>query len=314
MSPATATALLVARRIGIAVTFVIVLLRPGFGETDAPTQLADVDILVVLDRTRSMAALDFADREPRINGVKADLTALVDELPGARFGMLTFGADARLVLPFTTDVTAFQSAVDTLYLEGPQDGDGSRADRPVPELTEVLERAEEQRPERRRIVIYVGDGEDTAADGQEGDGNSFDEVADLVAGGVVLGYGTEKGATMPSSDDLDIEGGYVRDPETNQSAISKADLGNLERIADELNVPFTHRTDAGGFSRIAGSFEASYIDGGGGGDARPAAHDLTWLFGLVLLGLVLLELRAGWRAVWASRHTLMPPGQKGAAR
>lgn len=310
MSPATATALLIARRIGIALTFVIVLLRPGIGDADAPTQLADVDVLVVVDRTRSMAALDFADGQPRINGAKADLAALVDELPGARFGILPFGADARLVLPFTTDVTAFESAVDTIYLEGPQDGDGSRADRPVPELVEVLERAEEQRPERRRIVVYVGDGEDTSDQGSD---NSFEDVADLIAGGVVLGYGTEKGAPMPSSDDLGEDGGFVLDPETNQTAISRADLGNLEDIADELGVPFTHRTSNAGFARVTDTFDASYVDGGGGGD-RPAKHDFTWLFGLVLLGLVLLELRSGWRAAWASRTTLLPPTPKGAGR
>lgn len=310
MSPATATALLLARRIGIALTFVIVLLRPGVGEADAPTQLADVDVLVVVDRTRSMAALDFGEGQPRINGAKADLQALVDELPGARFAILPFGADARLVLPFTTDVTAFESAVDTLYLEGPQDGDGSRADRPVPELVEVLERAEEQRPERRRIVIYVGDGEDTSDQGSD---NSFEDVADLIAGGVVLGYGTEKGASMPSSDDLDEDQGVVLDPETNQTAISRADLGNLEDIADELGVPFAHRTSTAGFARVTDAFEASYVDGGGG-EGRPAKHDLTWLFGLVLLGLVLVELRAGWRAVWASKHTLTPAAPKGTGR
>lgn len=312
MSPSTARFLVVARRIGIALTFILVLLRPGVGEADAPTQLADVDVLVVLDRTRSMAALDFDDREPRINGVKADLVALAEDLPGARFGMLTFGAEARLVLPFSTDVTAFESAVDTVYLEGPQDGEGSRADRPVPELTEVLKRAEEQRPERRRVVVYVGDGEDTA-EGQGSADPTFEDVADLIAGGIVLGYGTEQGATMPSSSDLDIDEGYVLDPETNQSAVSKADLGNLEKIADELGVAFAHRTSTAGIAEIAESFEASYVDGEGG-DGLPAKHDLTWLFGLVLLALVLAELRAGWRGVWSARNTLLPPSAKGAAR
>lgn len=312
MSTSTAAFLVVARRIGIALTFILVLLRPGVGQADAPTQLADLDVLVVVDRTRSMAALDFDDREPRINGAKADLAALADDLPGARFGMLTFGADARLVLPFSTDVTAFEAAVDTVYLEGPQDGEGSRADRPVPELTEVLKRAEEQRPERRRVVIYLGDGEDTA-EGPGSNDPSFEEVADLISGGIVLGYGTEQGASMPSSSDLDIDEGSVLDPETNQTAISKADLENLEKIADELGVAFAHRTGTAGIGDIAESFEASYVDGDGG-DTSPAKHDLTWLFGLILLALVLAELRAGWRGVWASRTTLLPMGAKGSGR
>jgi Ca-activated chloride channel family protein len=310
MTPAAATGLVVARRIGIALVFLIIMLRPGIGEAEAPTRLADVEVLVVVDRTRSMAALDHGDREPRIEGVKEDLAELADALPGARFGMLAFGAEARLVLPFTTDANAFHAAVETLYLEGPQDGVGSRADRPVPELVEVLQRAEEKDRDRRRIVVYVGDGEDTTQEGQD---HSFRALRDLADGGVVLGYGTTEGAVMPVSDDLDPDEGYVRDPETFDDAISRADPENLERIADELGVPFEQRTGAGGMEEVAESFEASIIEGGGD-DARPAQHDLTWVFGLVLLGLVLLELRAGWRALLTSRHTLLPPDTKGVGR
>lgn len=310
MSPSRATTLLVVRRVAIAITFVIVLLRPGIGTADVPTQLSDVDVLVVVDRTRSMAALDYAGRKPRIEGVRADLSALAEELPGARFAMIGSGAQSRLTLPFTTDVSAFQSAVETLDLERPREGDGSSATRPVAEVIDVLERAAERRPDRRRVVVYVGDGEDTtSADG----GRSFDQVADLVVGGAVLGYGTTDGAEMPASDDLDLDLGYVEDPETGEPAISRADLDNLQEIADELDVDFQHRTGSGGLDRVVDSFEASYVDGERG-DGPPADHDLTWLFGLLLLGLVLLELRAGWRAVWRSQDALTAPSGKGASR
>lgn len=307
MSPSRATLLLVVRRVAIAITFVIVLLRPGVGTADVPTQLSDLDVLVVVDRTRSMAALDHAGRKPRIEGVRADLDALAEELPGARFAMIGFGAESRLTLPFTTDVSAFQSAVETLDLERPREGDGSSATRPVTEVVDVLERAAERRPDRRRVVVYVGDGEDTTSAGVD---QSFDQVADLVVGGAVLGYGTTDGAEMPAADDLSLDLGYVEDPETGEPAVSRADLDNLEEIADELDVDFSHRTGTGGMDRIVDSFEASYVDGERG-DGPPAEHDLTWLFGLLLLALVLGELRAGWRAVWRSQDALSgAPGKQ----
>lgn len=302
MTPARATALVVARRVAIALTFVLILLRPGFGQADVAAQVADVDVLVVLDRTRSMAALDHAGREPRIRGVQEDLADLAEELPGARFALLTFGAESRLTLPFTTDVAAFGAAVETLDLERPREGSGSSAARPVPEVVEVLERAAEQQPTRRRVVVFVGDGEDTASDGE---GRSYEEIADLVVGGVVLGYGTTDGAVMPASDDLDDGAGYVEDPETGNDAISRADPENLDRIADQLDVRFLERTAPGDIEEVVDSFGASYVDGERG-DGRPAAHDVTWLLGLVLLGLVLLELRAGWSAVWRSQDALLP--------
>ncbi|GAA3668796.1 hypothetical protein GCM10022237_30840 [Nocardioides ginsengisoli] len=299
MSPSRATTLTVVRRLAIVLAFVAVLLRPGVGHTEVPTQLSDLDVLVVVDRTRSMAALDYDGRTPRIIGAKADLKALADELPGARFGMLAFGADARLLMPFTTDTSAFDAAVETLYLEGPTDGSGSRADRPVPELQDVLKRAADQSPDRRRIVVYVGDGEDTGSAAEEA-GHDFGDVRDLVAGGAVLGYGTTQGGPMPQSDDFDTSLGYLRDPTTDDTAISHADLEHLDRIAHQLGVPFEHRTAPGGLRKLADAFAASYSDGHGGHD-RPAQHELTWLAGLVLLGLVLVELRIGWRAVWRTR-------------
>jgi Ca-activated chloride channel family protein len=308
MSATASTALVLARRIGIVLLFVVILLRPGVGRSEVPTQLSDLDVIVVVDRTRSMAALDYDGKQPRITGAKADLAALAQALPGARFGMLAFGTDARVVLPLTSDSAAFGAAVETLYLEKPKDGIGSSATRPVPELKDLLDRSAEQAPQRRRIVVYVGDGEDTTSEGAV---DTYDEVADQVAGGAVLGYGTEHGAPMPADDDLTGDLGFVQDPATGDTAQSHADPDELQKIADQLGVPFEHRTRPGGLGDLARSFEASYSDGSGGHD-RPAKHDLTWLFGVLLLGLLLLELHAGWRAVWSSRHVLAP--RKGATR
>lgn len=294
------TVLLLARRIGIVVALVLILLQPGLGTRAAPSQLSDIEVLVVVDRTRSMAALDYQDG-PRIYGAQRDLTELADALPGARFALLTYGAEVELELPFTSDATTFGTGIQTLRLEGPFDGNGSRADRPLEAMREILERADEQHPDRRRIVVYVGDGENTAESGEQA---SFDEIEDLVDGGIVLGYGTEEGAKMPEADDLSTEDGYIYDQDTGEDAISRIDEDNLRAIADELGIDYAHRTEPGGMGRIADEFEATYaVDEG---EDAPAEHDLTWLFGLVLLGLVLIELRSWWRALWTSHTTLTP--------
>jgi Ca-activated chloride channel family protein len=298
MSP-TSTALLLARRIGIVVALVLILLQPGFGTRAAPSQLSDIEVLVVVDRTRSMAALDYQDG-PRIYGAQRDLAELADALPGARFALLTFGRQVTLELPFSSDPTSFGTAIETLQLEGPFDGSGSMADRPLEAMREILERADEQHPDRRRMVVFVTDGENTA----DGEQASFEELEDLVDGGIILGYGTQEGAKMPEADDLSTEDGYIYDQESGEDAISRIDEDNLQTIADELGIDYAHRTEPGGMGRIADAFEATYaVDEG---EDAPAEHDLTWLFGLALLGLVLLELRSWWRALWTSHTTLTP--------
>jgi Ca-activated chloride channel family protein len=293
------SALVVARRVGIVVTLLVVLWQPGFGTRAAPTQVTDIDILVVVDRTRSMAALDY-QAAPRINGVKQDLTALSDALPGARFGLMTFGADATLELPFTSDTSTFATAVDTLRLEGPFDGTGSQTDRPLQAMQSVLERADEQHPDRRRIVVFVSDGEETGGS----EPASYSGLEDLVDGGIVLGYGTDEGAKMPTADDLSAKDGYVYDQESGEDAVSRIDEDNLEAIADQLGIDYQHRTRPGGMDTVAQGFDASAAVEDGEG--APAKHDLTWLFGLLLLALVLVELRSWWRALWTSHSALQP--------
>ncbi len=299
MSIPMSTMVLVARRVGIVLALVVILTQPGFGTRAVPTQTADIEVLVVVDRTRSMAALDHQDG-PRLYGVQQDLTDLADQLPGARFALLTFGTDVTLELPFTSDTASFRTGVETMHLEGPFDGSGSLVDRPLQAMRDILERAEEEHPERRRVVVFVSDGENTAEEEQ----SSFAELEELVDGGVVLGYGTEDGARMPEAEDLSTDGGYVYDQESGEDAISRIDEDNLRAIADELGVDYEHRTAPGGTAAIAEDFEASYAFDSR--DGAPAKHDLTWLFGLLLLGLVLLELRSWWRALWTSHTTLLP--------
>lgn len=306
-SPATRTRLTVARRVGIVVALLVVLAQPGFGSRAVPTLASDIEVLVVVDRTRSMAALDHQGG-PRVRGVQQDLVDLADALPGARLALLTFGSRVTLELPFTSDTAAFRTGVETLHLEGPFDGTGSLVDRPLRAMRDILERAEEEHPERRRAVVFVSDGENTTDDAEQ---ESFEELARLVDAGVVLGYGTAQGARMPQADDLSTDEGYLYDQERNEDAISRIDEDNLNAIADQLGVDYEHRTAPGGMDAVADGFEASYAF-----DDRkdaPAKHDLTWLFGLVLLGLVLLELRTWWQALWTSHTALLPTRRRAAS-
>lgn len=296
--------LTLVRRVLIAATLVVILLVPlRGGNVPVATQGSDIDVLFVVDTTRSMAALDYGDGEPRWNGVEQDLPALAEELPGARFGLLTYGADANLVLPFTTDTAALVSAVETTFVESVFFAAGSRIDRPIYEVTTTLERAEEVDPDRRRFVVFVSDGEDT----DDGQPAPYDEVGDLIAGGAVLGYGTEEGARMPEADDMSTDEGYVYDYQELKDAISHADPDNLADLADELDVDYVHRTAPGGMDEIAADFRSTLSDDGTAGSGK---RDLVWIAGLVLALLLLWELYVAARA-WtvASEALRAVPGQ-----
>jgi Ca-activated chloride channel homolog len=292
------TALTILRRVLIVLAFVAVLVRPGYGEREVQTEVADVEVMVVVDRTRSMAAVDFDGQRPRAAGVREDLHALVEALPGTRFSLVTWGTDARLELPFTTDTGAFLGAVDTMDLEDPYDGSGTRIDTPLQVTTEALAQAEEQYPDRQRMLVFLSDGENTA----EGRPDSYAGLADYVDGGLVLGYGTKEGARMPLADDLSDAEGYVRTADG--PAISRADPASLRRLADDTGTEFVRRSAPGGIGDLAAGFEGEYVTETTAATDLPAEHDLTWVAGLVLFALLLWELHADWRALWSSRATL----------
>lgn len=299
--------LTILRRVLIVLAFVAVLIRPGYGEREVETRLTDVEVMVVVDRTRSMAALDHDGRRPRAAGVREDLHALVDALPGTRFSLVTWGTDARLELPFTTDTAAFLGAIDTLDLEDPYDGSGTRVSTPLPVLADALEQADEQYPDRRRMLVFLSDGENTAGRSADDEaGGTYAELAAYVDGGLVLGYGTRKGARMPLADDLTAADGFVRTQ--GGPAISTADPATLRRLAEQTGTDFVPRRGPGGMADLATDFDGEYITQRAAADL-PAQHDLTWVAGLVLFALLLWELHAGWRALWASRTTLGAGGR-----
>ncbi|GAB2969306.1 vWA domain-containing protein [Nocardioides montaniterrae] len=290
--------MIIARRIAIVIALILVLADPGFGSAKVPSKVADLQLLVVVDRTRSMSALDGEGGQPRITAVRHDLKALADAMPGARFALLTFGFDARLELPFTTDANAFLAEADTLTLERPTAGIGSMLDKPKTEMIQVLQAAHEQYPTRRQLVVFISDGEQT---GTQTAPPTMQEVGSYVDGGVVLGYGTKAGGPMPMAEDLSRSQGYLIDPTTHRTAVSHEDPETLKTLAGQLGVPFVQRGAPGGMDRIAADLKKGSV-AVAGGPPGTHAHDLTWLFGLILLGLVLLELRDGWRMWWRSER------------
>jgi len=285
MNPTIRLTLAVVRRVAILAVMIVILVRPSWGEAKVTTKQADLDVLVVVDRTRSMIAQDGPGGTPRLDLVKKDLKTLGNDLPGARFGAITFGGRVvREELPFTTDAAALDSFADSLHVEGPFDGVGSMIDTPLDKTEEVLKEDLQAHPDRKRILVFVSDGENTV----QGNQRSFAPLRPYLDSGVVLGYGTSQGGKM-LVDEEDPSQGYMTDPETYDDAVSRIDTGNLRSAASQLGVEFVHRTaqDPATLAQIADSFQSAQIDSH---DTARAKQEKTWIFGFLLLPLLLWEL------------------------
>ena len=291
MSPSLSLVLSVVRRVLIVVVMVLILVRPGWGEATTTLQESNLDVLVVVDRTRSMDALDGPDGKPRLDLAIHDLTTLAHDLPGARFAAITFGGRVvRQQLPFTTDTSAFDAWAETIKPEGPFDGAGSRIDSPIDEMHSALSDDLDQYPDHRRLVVFVSDGENTASGTQE----SFSPLKEYVDGGVVLGYGTAAGGRMRIDDDHPADG-FMTDDDGG-IAVSRADFDNLRTVAGQLGIEARQRgeQDDGAIAALASSFKSTPATSGG---STRHKREITWVFGIVLVPLLLWEL-------WPHRRTV----------
>ncbi|WP_309649638.1 vWA domain-containing protein [Nocardioides sp.] len=284
----------------MVVVLAAIALRPGLGTEPVPTSPAQVEVIVVIDRTTSMSALDWDGRQPRLDGVRRDLTDLVAALPTGRFTVLTFGRRVATELPSTQDDSLIEDTLALVGREQPFAGTGSRLDRPLETLSDLLDQVRERVPDRPRLVVLMSDGENTNRQAQA----SYDVLASSVDDGLVLGYGTVAGGRMPA-DEEQPGSGWIQDVRTGRDALSRLDEANLRSVAAELGLPYLHRTAPGSLDEVAAGWAERFRDSEPtpGGEV-PVALELTWLLALALLLLVLVDLRSHWQRLLEARRAL----------
>lgn len=283
------------RRALLAGLCLIVSLRPVIGSAAALGATSDVDVLLLVDRTTSMSAEDHTGGAPRIKGVGPDIATITEKYAGARFALVTFTSEAYQEVPFTTDTNAVNSLASTVSTESYLDSSGSSISAGLALSAKVLAGAAKDKPDHRRILVYFGDGEQTAADAPQ----SFAPLKPLLSGGAVLGYGTDSGGRMRAP----YGTGYVSGSGPGDG-LSVRDTANLKKIASDLGVPYADRT--AGQAIDVPSRGGSFLGGG----TVTGGTELAWLFGLGILGLTAWELAeqaTAWRRV--RRFTPQPATQ-----
>ena len=98
--------LLLALRGATLVAFVVALARPQLGRSESKVKAEGIDIVLVLDISGSMQALDYernGQRAPRIDAVKDVVRAFIRTRTNDRIGLVVFGTRAYVASPLTLD-------------------------------------------------------------------------------------------------------------------------------------------------------------------------------------------------------------------
>ncbi|MCL2723879.1 MAG: VWA domain-containing protein [Polyangiaceae bacterium] len=135
------------------------LARPQWGRGTKLIPATNLDVVVVLDYSKSMYARDVAPS--RIARAKAEVSKLVRDLPGARFGAIAFAGEP-MSFPLTSDGAAIGQFFRQLEPNDMPVG-GTAIARALERARELLLRDQKSK-DHVRVIVLVTDGEDLEGD------------------------------------------------------------------------------------------------------------------------------------------------------
>lgn len=117
--------LLLLVRLAVLALLILALARPQQGNTTAEIKASGIDIILAVDVSGSMEAMDFTlDGKPanRLAVVKKVVDEFIDQRPNDRIGLLAFAGRPYLVSPLTLDHDWLRKRLESLNLGMVEDG------------------------------------------------------------------------------------------------------------------------------------------------------------------------------------------------
>ncbi|MFT5357646.1 MAG: Ca-activated chloride channel family protein [Polyangiales bacterium] len=229
--------------LGAMVLLVTAILRPQYGTREAELQNRGIDVVMVLDLSKSMLVRDVAPN--RLKAAVVEMNSVLDSLNGGRVALVPFAGTAFTQTPLTTDFDAVRDYLARLRVEdmpiggtkiglalnhaiklfGDAEQDADDDDDPD------LEGLEQPKPSHYKAIILVTDGENHDEDALA--------AAQLAAGKNIrvytVGIGSQNStARIPQVGDEGDRVGWVAD-ETNKPVFSDLNVALLKDISDASN-------------------------------------------------------------------------------
>jgi len=144
--------------LALALAF-LALARPQFRNGTRLIPATNLDVVIVLDYSKSMYARDIAPS--RIQRAKGEVGRLIRGLPGARFGAVAFAGEP-MAFPLTSDGAAIAKYFQQLDPNDMPVG-GTATARALEAARELLARDPKSK-DHVRVIVLVTDGEDLEGD------------------------------------------------------------------------------------------------------------------------------------------------------
>ena len=216
---------------------IVGLARPQIGHGSTAVTANGINIMLALDVSGSMQALDFKVGDQRVNRiqiVKAVVSKFIDQRPNDRIGLIAFAGAPYLVAPLTLDHDWLQQNLERVQVGGVEDGTaiGSAIAAGVNRLREA--------PAISKVMILLTDGVNNP--GKISPIAAAEAAKALGVKIYTIGVGVRGDAPVPVKDDFG----------NTQLVMAKVDVdeATLQSIATLTGGAFYRATDTGSLEKI----------------------------------------------------------------
>ena len=264
--------------------FIVALARPQLGRVTTRVQATGVDIMLVLDVSRSMLAEDFTignRRANRIDAVKLVTQQFIRERPNDRIGLVAFAGRPYLVSPLTLDHDWLIRNLERLRIGLVEDGTAIGS-----AIASAANRLKDKEA-KTKLIVMLTDGDNNAGKVQP---LTAAEAAKALGIRIyTIGAGTEGEAPFPLTNQF---GRTVY-----RNVLVKFDEKTLQEIAAMTSGQYFRATDTNSLRTIFGEIdklEKSKVEV----EKTAQYRDLFMWFlipGLAFLALEILLSQTVWR-------------------
>ncbi len=213
---------------------VLAMSRPQRGLRLKEYEVRGAEVIIALDVSNSMLAVDDADKNSynRLRLAKLAISNLAESLEGDRLGLILFAGESDVLLPLTEDYVSakiFLNGISTNSIPVQGTAIGSAIDLAMNSFSADSDKS--------RAIIVISDGENHEDDAVEAAAYAAENGVRVFT----VGVGDPKGVLIPLP-----EGGYIED-ENGKRVLTKLNVEALTAIAQAGNGLYkqAHNVDFG---------------------------------------------------------------------
>ena len=216
---------------------IVALAQPQFGRGTTEIEASGIDIVLAVDVSGSMEAMDFQmNGQPvsRLEVVKSAVSKFIEARPNDRIGLVVFAGRPYLISPLTLDHSWLQQNLERVQIGLVEDGTAIGSG-----IAASVNRLRDQ-PSKSKIVILLTDGVNNA--GKVSPETAADAARALGIKVYAIGAGVQGEAPMPVKDQFGNRR-YAMVP-------VDVDEETLKKVAESTNARFYRATDTDSLENI----------------------------------------------------------------